>query len=85
MRLLPIYPRITACLDEQDWHELEVLRRFRDEKLQTNIAGRSFVRWYYRHGPKLALLIEKNELYRGFTRKMFVIPVARFISWIRES
>jgi len=35
------------------------LRRFRDERLLTRPAGRAFVKWYYRSGPRLVARIDR--------------------------
>ena len=40
------------------------LRRFRDETLGSNAAGRIFIRLYYRVGPALAELPGRSPLYR---------------------
>jgi len=40
--------------------EVMVLRRFRDEKLLSNIWGREFVEFYYTHSPKVAFYIRSH-------------------------
>ncbi|HET6464633.1 MAG TPA: SBBP repeat-containing protein, partial [Nitrospiria bacterium] len=40
---------------------VQVLRNFRDRVLETNWAGRLFVRIYYRYSPPVAALIAKHE------------------------
>lgn len=44
------------------------LRRFRDEVLLTNAAGRAFVSWYYEVSPPIAEVIAKHEALRAATR-----------------
>ncbi len=48
VRFLPLDP---ANLSLSTTPELRVLRRFRDQYLMTNMPGKAFVAWYYRHGP----------------------------------
>jgi hypothetical protein len=50
------------------------LRRFRDEHLLTNTAGRAFVAFYYRTSPPIAAVIAKHEPLRMFTR-LLLTPV----------
>ena len=55
---------------------VSVLRRFRDEVLETNSLGQGFVRLYYRHGPPLARYIDVGgDVLRGLTR-LSLYPVA---------
>ena len=44
------------------------LRKFRDEYLHTNAAGRAFVKFYYRHSPPIADFIREREGLRTATR-----------------
>ena len=46
------------------------LREFRDRFLMTSAAGKSFVRWYYSHGPGWAEWISKHEQARVVARTM---------------
>lgn len=48
--------------------EVAILRRFRDEHLMTNRAGRWLVGAYYHHSPPMADLISKHERLRVLTR-----------------
>ncbi len=48
--------------------EVDTLRRFRDEYLQTNRLGRAFVAWYYRHSPPAADYIRGRPWLRALTR-----------------
>jgi hypothetical protein len=45
-----------------------VLRRFRDDYLLTNAAGRAFVAWYYEASPPIAAVIAGHEGLRAVTR-----------------
>ena len=41
----------TAAYGYYDAPQVQALRNFRDRYLETNSAGRAFVRWYYEYGP----------------------------------
>ncbi|HQL64880.1 MAG TPA: hypothetical protein PLS78_03365 [bacterium] len=57
--------------------EVDVLRKFRDEKLLKNRAGTAFVRFYYRHSPPVADFIKNKPGLRAFVRGML-----RPVVWI---
>ena len=40
--------------------QVQLLRDFRDRYLKSNSAGRAFVAWYYRHGPKGARFLNDH-------------------------
>jgi hypothetical protein len=48
--------------------QLAVLRRWRDTSLLHHAPGRRFVRWYYRHGPALAVRVQARPWLRAATR-----------------
>jgi uncharacterized repeat protein (TIGR01451 family) len=48
--------------------EVVLLRRFRDDYLLTNVPGRAFVDWYYRHSPGAADVIARHGALRLVTR-----------------
>ena len=47
----------TACFDDIDHPVVSDLRAFRDERLEKNAWGRSFISWYYDNGERLAEVI----------------------------
>jgi hypothetical protein len=44
------------------------LRAFRDTRLVSTKAGRGFINWYWRVGPKLAVVVGNSELLKGVCR-----------------
>jgi len=58
----------TAAYGTPMAEEVMKLRKFRDERLLTNMAGRAFVRWYYRHSPSVAEYISRNKVARALVR-----------------
>ena len=50
----------TAVYGDRYAPEVIALRRFRDESLQPTIAGRVFVKIYYRLSPPVARFLERN-------------------------
>ena len=59
----------TAVYGDYDHPQVRVLRRFRDRVLVKSTAGRRFVRWYYRAGPKMAELLIDKELLKVMLRR----------------
>ena len=50
----------TAVFDDQNAPAVQALRKFRDKRLSKSQLGLAFVRFYYRHSPKIALWIEQH-------------------------
>lgn len=48
--------------------EINVLRKFRDEKLNTNLVGKHLVTLYYTLSPPLAKIISRNERMKALVR-----------------
>ena len=48
--------------------QITTLCKFRDERLLTNPLGQAFVRFYYRHSPKVAGFIRDKEPLRAMVR-----------------
>lgn len=65
----------TAVYRDAFHPDVQSLRKFRDEYLMTNRAGRAFVRLYYRYSPPVAGFVASHELLRVPLRAVFV-PVA---------
>lgn len=60
--------------------EVQLLRSFRDRYLVTNAPGRSFVAWYYRHGPAWARSLEEHTWLKAPVRGV-LLPVILF-AWL---
>ena len=58
-----------AKLYGENSSEAELLRRYRDEVLQTTGAGRTAIQLYYRLATFVEKMIERNELIKGLARK----------------
>lgn len=61
-----------------------VLRKFRDNYLLTNAAGRAFVEFYYRTSPPIADFIRRHESLRFATRIMLT-PIVYFVEYTWQS
>jgi hypothetical protein len=59
---------------------VRILRDFRDRFLLGNVAGESFVRFYYTYSPPIANFMEEHDSLREMVR-MSLFPVVG-ISWI---
>jgi len=58
----------TAAYGSYQEAHVKVLRQFRDRYLLTNAAGKSFVKFYYRHSPSIAGVIAGNSVLRAAAR-----------------
>ncbi|HTG01426.1 MAG TPA: CFI-box-CTERM domain-containing protein, partial [Nitrospirota bacterium] len=58
----------TAAYGTDTAEDVQVLRRFRDNHLLTNAAGRAFVRAYYRYSPPVADFIAGSEPLKAAVR-----------------
>ena len=72
----------TACLGTPDAREVQILRRFRDEKLLKTIVGTQFCYLYYRIGPYLARFIERSPFARHIVLTLVVKPSSRLASFV---
>jgi hypothetical protein len=61
----------TAAYGE-DAMEVRALRKFRDQRLLTNVPGRAFVRLYYTCSPPIAWVISQSPLLRAITRSLLM-------------
>jgi hypothetical protein len=58
--------------------EIDVLREFRDSKLNMNLIGRRLVTLYYTISPPLANIIARSERMRAFVR-FNLTPIIRVV------
>jgi hypothetical protein len=71
----------TAATGSYD-HEITLaLRRFRDRRLETSVAGRRFVRWYYQVSPGWAALIERRRWARFTIKWFFLYPMSSLVGF----
>jgi len=63
----------TACVGE-DSQIVKQLCSFRDELLERNQLGRQFIRYYYRHSPKLVCHIQKSNLLKSLAKHLIIYP-----------
>lgn len=69
----------TAACGRMDAPEVIALKKFRDEVLSRNAAGRFFIEAYYKISPPFARAISRSDSLRRFARR-YVRSLARFIS-----
>lgn len=60
----------TMVYGDYDHSQVLVLRKFRDDKLLTNILGRIFVKLYYCTSPKLVKILQNHKLINIVIRKI---------------
>lgn len=53
----------TAVYEDYDHPQVKALRKFRDEYLLTNEAGKSFVKTYYKYSPKFADYVKGKQVF----------------------
>lgn len=56
-------------------YEVAVLREFRDDVLNKNFFGKTFVHVYYKISPVVARTVDKNEIIKNFFKKLIRIFV----------
>lgn len=72
----------TAAYGDYDAQEVRVLRRWRDQHLLSNPAGRAFVDAYYRWSPPLAAAIAERPWARGSSRALLAPVVLAVQLWM---
>ncbi|WP_152906773.1 CFI-box-CTERM domain-containing protein [Pseudomonas aeruginosa] len=58
----------TAAYQNPYHPDVKYLRAFRDETLSKSKAGRSFIDWYWRTGPRLASFVEDKPVVRSMAK-----------------
>jgi hypothetical protein len=86
----------TAAFGSYQEEHVRILRQFRDTFLLTNMPGKAFVEWYYRHSPKYAVIIAGRPALRAIARTAllpayavaflslngFLVPLILIIPWL---
>jgi hypothetical protein len=62
---------LTACYGSYDAPVVYAFRQFRDKYLAQRKAGRSFISWYYVHGPQWAEFISDKPVVKAVIRTLF--------------
>ena len=77
----------TACYGTSMAKEVKTLCTFRDKYLLKSAAGRSLVRFYYRHSPKVADFIRDKDFLKKIGRESLklVIWIIRWSDGVRSS
>ena len=70
----------TAAFGSPMADQVDTLRAFRDQYLDTNAPGRSFVTWYYTNGPVAARWLEAHPGFKPAARVALYPAVA--VSWL---
>jgi hypothetical protein len=70
----------TAAFGSKFEKHVQLLRRFRDLYLMSNIIGRAFVRAYYKYSPPMADFIAKHDILRTMVRWSLAPLIA--VSWM---
>ena len=59
------------------WHkDIDILRDFRDNVLDKNFFGKSFIRFYYLVSPPIARVISRNRTLKTAARKLIKMILA---------
>ena len=64
--------------------DVRYLRAFRDEYLQTNDAGRWFVKQYYKFSPSFADHLRQHDALRGVVRSALSPLVNVSKAWVSD-
>jgi len=71
----------TATFGTPMAHEVNILRKLRDELLLQNRTGEMFVRVYYTLSPPIARTIEKSEMLRRVVR-IILTPIVKLFNLV---
>ncbi len=75
----------TAAYGYYDAPQVQALRDFRDRYLETNSAGRAFVRWYYEYGPIGAAALNEHPWLKPVVRTALLPAVGGALFLTRAS
>ena len=74
----------TAAYGTPMSEEVDILRKFRDELLLGNPAGRTFVAVYYKLSPPIAKSISEHQVLRTVIRECCVNPAVALVKWTKS-
>lgn len=74
----------TAVYGTEQAHEIVALKDFRDGVLMKKVAGRAFVKMYYRVSPPIANFIAKSHSLRRLTKFILIEPLLRITQIINQ-
>lgn len=69
----------TAVYGTPFCEELDILRRFRDKSMRTNLIGNILVKLYYKISPPIADFIRNRYAFRRMTKDLVVQPAVDFL------
>lgn len=75
----------TACYGDYEHPVVQELRDFRDNCLETSVAGQALVRWYYRWSPPVASLIAKSNARKAIAKTFIIVPAIRIVRIINPT
>lgn len=65
----------TAAYEDVDHPNVRFLRAFRDDCLVYSSGGRAFIDWYWKVGPRLALIVGNYILLKWLTRRVLSLII----------
>jgi hypothetical protein len=71
----------TAAYGTADAAQINILREFRDEVMQSNSLGAELVSLYYKTSPPPAEFISQRDVLRAVVREGFVGPIVAILTW----
>ena len=74
----------TAAYGSASAKSVIILREFRDTSLRNSLLGKSFIKFYEKYSPPIALIIGKRSFLRFITRKIIVDPAAWLVEKIKS-
>jgi hypothetical protein len=74
----------TAAHGSNMSRDVELLRDFRDQRLQSSAVGRGLVQLYYRLSPPLAQALERHQEWKPFVRAALT-PITALARWILQA
>jgi hypothetical protein len=67
----------TAVYGDYDFPEVLILRRYRDDRLESILLGRLFIQFYYLISPSVSKIVSKNEFLKDKIRNLILDPLTK--------